>query len=602
MTIVNKNELDRIIKLYQSGKTKSALKKGLALKRASASPDISNTLGIIYRSIKQLKSALLEYEIALKAQPQNPTYLNNKANVLRDMGFLKDAAKTYKLALKFNPLNGRYWCNLAKVYNDDLNHHEAEAAAREALKLDPQNVEALNNLGLALEGQSQSLEALKVYQDILRIDPKNAMVHNNLGQVLYGLSRIEAAISHTKQAILLNPNSKESYYNLCEIYDKTNQIAKFEDTLKRLPNIIYKNDSIQLKKGQLEFRMKKYKECIKTLNGIVLKRLPTSKIIILHELLGKCLDHVGRYNEAMLNFSLMNASGMKVAIKANIDTKSYQKNIDRLTQDFKNQTNPRLNKLDIGSEISPAFIIGFPRSGTTLLDTILRSHPSIQVVEELPLIDTVVSTLKKPINPNFLSKLSTYELTKLRHLYETELSKVIPPLTRDKVVIDKFPLNIIHVPLIKAIFPNSKFILVVRHPCDCIFSCFMQNFELNEAMVNFLSLESTVSTYLSVMNLWSLYSQQLAINVELVKYENLISEFKETSTRVLKFLDLEWNDKLFKYYETGRNRNKIMTPSYSQVTETLYKHANGRWKNYSTSFEGTIESLRPWIMRFSYEK
>ena len=270
-----------------------------------------------------------------------------------------------------------------------------------------------------MEGQSQSLEALKVYKNILIIDPKNAIVHNNLGQVLYGLDRIEAVINHTKQAIILNPNSKESYYNLCEIYDKTNQITKFEDTLKKIPTIIYKNESIQLKKGQLEFRKKKYKECVKTLNDIVVEKLSGAKITILHELLGKCLDHTGKYDKAMLNFSLMNANGKKVAIKTNIDTKSYQNNLKRLIQDFEKPTNPLPNKLEIGSEITPTFIIGFPRSRTTLHDTILRSHPSIQVVEELPLIDKVLSTLKKPLNPNSLSKLSIKELNQLRKIYES---------------------------------------------------------------------------------------------------------------------------------------------------------------------------------------
>tara|TARA_E500000331_G_C16610695_1_gene435770 strand:- start:3 stop:395 length:393 start_codon:yes stop_codon:yes gene_type:complete len=129
----------------------------------------------------------------------------------------------------------------------------------------------------------------------------------------------------------------------------------------------------------------------------------------------------------------------------------------------------------------------------------------------------------------------------------------------------------------------------------------MQNFELNEAMANFLNIKDTVTLYCNVMKLWSIYSEKFVLNVQIVKYENLISNFEQTSKNLLNFLGLDWNDKLLKFYETGRARKKIMTPSYHQVTEKIYTHATERWKNYSKNLETDLTALKPWIKYFSYE-
>ena len=128
----------------------------------------------------------------------------------------------------------------------------------------------------------------------------------------------------------------------------------------------------------------------------------------------------------------------------------------------------------------------------------------------------------------------------------------------------------------------------------------MQNFDLNEAMVNFLTLEDTAHLYSNVMTLWSIYTDKLNLDIETIKYEHLISNFEETASKVLNFIGLEWDPKLLEFYKTGRSRSKIMTPSYHQVTEKLYKHADGRWKNYSREFKANSIILKPWLTQFSY--
>ena len=123
-----------------------------------------------------------------------------------------------------------------------------------------------------------------------------------------------------------------------------------------------------------------------------------------------------------------------------------------------------------------------------------------------------------------------------------------------KIYIDKFPLNIVYVGEIIKVFPNSKFILSLRHPCDCVLSCFMQNFYLNDAMANFLNLEDSANLYDAVMDLWMQYISIFSINYHEVKYENLIGNFEPTLRSVLDFLGLPWNSSLLEYSKTARNR------------------------------------------------
>jgi hypothetical protein len=130
----------------------------------------------------------------------------------------------------------------------------------------------------------------------------------------------------------------------------------------------------------------------------------------------------------------------------------------------------------------------------------------------------------------------------------------------------------------------------------------MQNFELNEAMVNFLDLNTTAKLYSHIMELWSVYSKNINMNLEIVKYEDLIYDLEGTSKRIIKFLDLSWERKMLEFHKTGLARSQIKTPSYNQVTEKLYTHADGRWKNYSTNLSHIIKTLEPWIKKFSYTK
>ena len=161
-------------------------------------------------------------------------------------------------------------------------------------------------------------------------------------------------------------------------------------------------------------------------------------------------------------------------------------------------------------------------------------------------------------------------------------------------------MNITHVGSIHRVFPDAKFILALRHPCDCVLSCFMQTFKLNGAMMNFLSLEQSARLYAAVMELWTVYRQKLDLDVHVVKYEELVQDLEGTCRPLIRFLGLEWDDNLHNYQKTALERGSIHTPSYSQVVQPLYKRASGRWTNYREQMEPVLPVLQPWIEAFGY--
>ena len=149
------------------------------------------------------------------------------------------------------------------------------------------------------------------------------------------------------------------------------------------------------------------------------------------------------------------------------------------------------------------------------------------------------------------------------------------------------------------IFPHAKFILAIRHPCDCVLSCFMQNFRLNDSMANFLNIEDSSEMYNLVMTLWKHY-EKLNINYQIVKYEDIVQNFKKTTESLLSFLEVPWTDNVLKFYEVAQSRNLINTPSYDQVYRPIYSESAYRWKKYEDKIKPILPILKPWIDEFNY--
>ena len=347
----------------------------------------------------------------------------------------------------------------------------------------------------------------------------------------------------------------------------------------------------------------KFSEAKNYLESILFDTKDIKNEILRVTTLAKCYDRTEDNDKAFNYFTKANNLFPQIRKVKYFDKNRYLEEIKIRRKFFKKSTIEKWPTLKLSSkEPSPIFLIGFPRSGTTFLDTILRSHPLIEVIEEKFMVKKLIDSLSQLPNGGLqgLKEIENDQLKKIRKTYFESLESQIQNKNNTKLYIDKLPLNIIHVGEIVRIFPNAKFIVSLRHPCDCVLSCFMQDFELNDAMANFLNLDDAAHLYDAVMNLWTQYTSIFSINYHEVKYENLIENFEPTVRSILNFLELSWDDSVLNYLITAKKRDRIATPSYSQVTKPIYSYAIGRWQRYKKQTSNIYPILEGWIKKFNY--
>ena len=347
----------------------------------------------------------------------------------------------------------------------------------------------------------------------------------------------------------------------------------------------------------------KFSEAKNCLESILFDTKDIKNEILRVSALAKCYDRIKDIDKAFNYFTKANSLFPKIMKVKYFDKNRYLREIKIKREFFKKSSIekwPTLKQPD--NKPNPIFLIGFPRSGTTLLDTILRSHPLIEVIEEKFMVKKLIDSLNQLPNGGLegLKEIENDQLKKIRKTYFESLRLHIKNKNTSKLYIDKLPLNIIHVGEIIRIFPDAKFIVSLRHPCDCVLSCFMQDFELNDAMANFLNLDGAAHLYDDVMNLWTQYTSIFSINYHEVKYENLIENFEPTVRSILNFLELSWDDSVLNYLITAKKRDRIATPSYAQVTKPIYSYAIGRWQRYKKQTSNIYPILEGWIKKFNY--
>jgi len=514
----------------------------------------------------------------------------------------KIAENLYQEILKINPNHFGSIFYLGTLLVQTQRFELAKSLLYKATQINPNYAAAHNNLGATLKELGEYQNAINCCQKAIKINPNYADAHYNLGLVFKELGEFKKAISCFKKAIQIHPSYIIAHQNLMEAYEKTNQERELKSAISNAQTLIKDNSIIKLYEGILLSRNEKFVEAKNCLELISFEADEINKEISRVSTLAKCYDRIGGTDKAFNYFKKANLLSQKTKIK-NFDKNKYLQEI-KIRKEFFKKSNikkwPVLKQPD--NRPNPIFLIGFPRSGTTLLDTILRSHPLIEVVEEQFMVEQLINSLNQLPNSKFenIKEIENEQIIKIRKTYFESLESQIQNKNNTKLYIDKLPLNIIHVGEIVRIFPNAKFIVSLRHPCDCVLSCFMQDFELNDAMANFLNLDDAAHLYDAVMNLWTQYTSIFSINYHEVKYENLIENFEPTVRSILNFLELSWNTSILEYSETAKKRKNIATPSYAQVTKPIYSYAIGRWQRYRKQTSNIYPILEGWIKKFNY--
>ncbi|KAA0068251.1 tetratricopeptide repeat-containing sulfotransferase family protein [Rhodanobacter sp. T12-5] len=249
----------------------------------------------------------------------------------------------------------------------------------------------------------------------------------------------------------------------------------------------------------------------------------------------------------------------------------------------------------------PVFVVGFPRSGTTLLEQMLDAHPDFRSMDERAFIHDLIEAMEMTgqCYPQDLASLTPDDADQLRAVYFRRVEQVVPDLGTRRLV-DKNPLNMLCLPMIMRLFPQARIILCLRHPCDVLLSCYMQSFRSPAFMVLCSSLQRLAHGYVQAFEQWQRQVEVLAPNVLEWRYESVVSHFDDNVARLGQFLDIHDASPMARFSEHAQSKPFISTPSYAQVIQGISSKAVGRWQAYRQWFEPVLPILHPVMHRLGY--
>ena len=562
-----------------------------------------NNLGVTLQEQGKFEGALMAYKKAISIKPNYAEAYNNLGNTLLEQGEPAGAISSYKKAISIDSNYAEANYNMGFALSSINKPEEAIVAYNNAISIKPNYSEAYCNLGNAYKEIGKLNEAIDFYRNAISINPKYAQVYNNLGKVFQEQDKLELAMDAYKKATSLKLEYSEAWTNGAEALEKWNKLDELDDWLKQAhKNFKIVPSDISYFQSKFLWRIKKRKEALKLISTINLKTVSENRKQGFLNLKAKCFESSQNFSKAYDCFLEMNLLAKKSNTYLNSNSDKFFANTKNQLEQLKLKSTSRAtDSEDNGETIRPIFLVGFPRSGTTLMDTILRSHSEIEVLEEKPTVVAAKAAIRKNGYNEIHNKVFSIDIiSEARSSYIKEFRKHIKSSDTNSVYIDKLPLNLIEVPLINQLFPSAKFILALRHPFDTILSCWMQDFEINAAMANMVDLDRIVDLYCIAMETFKICRSEYNLNVHTIRYEDLLEDLKGESSALLTFLDLTWETKMEDYRATALKRGRINTPSYSQVSQPIYKEAKYRWVNYKEYLDKYSDQIEPWIQEFGY--
>lgn len=511
---------------------------------------------------------------------------------LQQTGRLGEAIAHYRRALAAMPDDYEGWNNLGNACAQAGDGDGAIAAFERAINLKPDLPVLYINLSKALMPLDRAEDRQRVMRIAADVAPEDAEVQAELGLAEAGARDFVAAEAALRRSIKIAPAEMPAYVDLGLMLENLNRIDDLEALIEQA-------DAAGLKGGEVDFLRAWLLRRRGDLDGALqlAERTPdTISPVRRSQMIAELSDRKGDVDRAFAAFGEMNAAAAIASPPLPGD--DYPAEVAEVAAMLTAEKIAGWSRIVVDqAPPPPVFILGFPRSGTTLLDTLLMNVPHFHVLEELP----VARQIEHALGPQTrISEIDSAEANALRRRYFESLEIISPPPQRDMTVIDKYPLHMARAPLLHRVFPDAKFIFVERHPCDVVLSCFMANFQLNRAMRCFGTIEDAAALYDIVSTAWTRACDLLPMDVHTIRYERMVEDLDSEMRALLEFLGEEWRPEVLDNQGAASRRDHIRTASYSQVGEPIYKRAAGRWERYRRHMEPVLPVLEPWVSKLGY--
>jgi tetratricopeptide (TPR) repeat protein len=501
----------------------------------------------LYKGIRHVKAGRLK----LAEETYKKVIKKDKDNIdaLRLLGLLAFKTKDYDISerlfmrvLEIDPTFSLAWDNLAKLFRVQNKLSKSIPAFENLIKLDPYNFEALVSLGTIYIKLSKYHQGINLYEKSLTIKPENPRVYLSLGHALKTIGQREKSEIAYHNAIKFYPFSGEAYWSLANL--KTYKFSKKEISNMKLAinKNIHPNEQIQM-----------------------------------HFALAKALESNNQFEDSFNHYKEGNWLQRK-QIKYN--SEEYKLSIDDVITFFKSNKDIFKSRANIKND-DPIFILGLPRSGSTLIEQILSSHSLIDGTQELPNIMAISRDIKliDPNNgyPNNLMDIDTSSFNDFGQKYidETRWARSSKPF-----FIDKMPNNFVHIGLIKLILPNAKIIDARRNPMDACFSCFKQYFAKGQHFT--YDLDDIARYYKDYLRLMDFWNELFPREIFTINYEDIINNPNKKIRELLNFCNVEFENSCLDFHKSKR---PVKTASSEQVRQPMYKTGLDYWKNYRNNLD-----------------
>ena len=608
--------------LRLSGRFKEAIAAGLrAIELEPNQPAALNNLGIAYFDTEDFEPAERCYRRALALDPGFAEAYSNLGNVLRTQKRLDEAVDAYNRAIELKPTYAEAYNNLGTTLRDQKKAAESEAVYLKALALKPEDPPTLNNLALALMELDREEEAVQILMRSSALDPRNGRTFVYLGSALLALEREEEAEAAVGRALVLAPDDADAHNLAGRILldnSKPEQaVASFLEAIAKKPDMVDAHNNLgnALKElGRVEEAMEAYYNArriepkatavfINLVDAKAFKSADDPDLLAMEEL-AKEMPSLSEDEQMQLHFSLSKAYGdlkrhgesfehmlQGSALKRKQITYLERDTLwlfDRIREVF----TPELMRSKAGSgdpSDVPLFILGMPRSGSTLVEQVLASHPRVFGAGELKDFDKVAKSVHGPggaiiAYPEFLASFDAEHLRRMGAHYVHRLRAYSADAPR---ITNKMPSSSFYVGLIHLCLPNARIIHTVRNPVDTCLSCFSKLFSGEQSFSYELGeLGRYYRKYHELMEHWR---RVLPPGVMLdVQYEEVVADFETQARRIVAHCGLEWNEACLAFHE---NKRPVKTASSLQVRRPIYQSSIGRWLPYKDQLEPLLREL-----------
>ncbi len=565
----------------------------------------------------------------------NVQQITQSAMIAYQQGRQDEAIQLFKQAAE-QANNAESWCNLGSVLCDYGQFAPALNALLKAKTLAPDHALIDFSLARACKGMGRQIESFTHIQHALAIEPHDIdfrffhatlavefdqwdtalldlaiLVKQNLtppqqlmlANLYLQTGQFSAAIPHYQTLVKQYPLYFEAWMGLVAAFERANDLPQFEHALHNASGAVKSHEqSIALKQLQAKLAYRNKQFDVSTLLLQDVWSLPSNNGMWKSQVgfeYAQSLDKSKQYRAAWQVFNEAHA----LRNQLNNDSVGDQQALNFFDLLAKHLSGKWPIAGQDNEQQDPVFVVGFPRSGTTLLEQILDAQPSLVSFDEQPfLVKTLLYLQQMGIDyPAQLERLSLKQIEQLRLYYFQQAQAKVGALNGRRLV-DKNPLNWARLPLIRALFPRASVILALRHPCDVILSCYMQNLRSTVLSGAFSHFDRIADLYIALADYWQRIAPQIDMPVMILNYENLVQMPEQSTQQLAQFLGLPWSESWLNSASYAKHKAIIHTPSYAQVLEPLNTRAMNRWKNYRQYFDKDVMArLKPSVLAMGYQ-